>query len=37
MSFCCPKEIKLEDGTIAEDENMDQRFCLGFRVFLQIH
>jgi hypothetical protein len=21
MSFCCPKEIKLEDGAIAEEED----------------
>jgi hypothetical protein len=23
MSFCCPKEIKLEDGAIAEEEEED--------------
>jgi hypothetical protein len=24
MSFCCPKEIKLEDGAIAEEEEDDE-------------
>jgi hypothetical protein len=33
MSFCCPKEIKLEDGAIAEEE--EEEDSLKMRIWVR--
>jgi hypothetical protein len=34
MSFCCPKEIKLEDGAIAEEEEDSLKMRIWVRYFV---